>query len=217
MLNSSNTKGHCMNTKKYPETVRNLLEDVISACATNKIILKLTKGKTIKISPRQRVSGYFDECERALAVATNMPLEKWIGIFVHESCHMDQWLEASRYWSDDLAESLNIFDRYLGGSDEKEIKSAIDNVVMMEADCERRAYKKIMRYELPIDLNDYAKRANAYLLSHKSMLYYKSWYKIPPYRYKQVYGRLPDVISAPFTYKMSNNKIDPTFFKKCFD
>jgi len=204
-----------MNTSNLPKSVRALIADIKVTAKANGIDLYFGKGKSIRIENKGKVGGYFCE-EGALAVATGIPQYKWLEILIHESCHMDQWLENSRYWNDELDSDIHTFDRYICGSNEPNIERAVDNIVMMEADCERRAVAKIEQYNLPLNTKTYSKRANAYLLSHKAMVHYQSWYKVGPYKHRCTWVPLPDTLSVPSAYKIKNNKIDPTFFCKCF-
>ena len=205
-----------VNTKNYPKKVKVFLDDVYDNALKNNIEIRLGSGKSIQLGAGQYGGGYFCSAERTLAVATNMSLAKWLGIFVHESCHLDQWAENSRYWNLDLEKSYKIFDKYIAGSEQKNIESAIDNIVMMEADCERRAYRKIEEYGLPLCLDRYARQANSYLYGHKAMLHYKSWYKRNMPKMNYVHRFMPTEIYAPHKYRMKNAAIDPTLFEKCF-
>lgn len=205
-----------MYTKDYPENVRLFLDDTKVLAKKYDINILLGKGSYLRLGSKNQVGGYFDEYDKTLAVASKHPLKKWLEVFVHESCHMDQWIEGSRYWKPELDDAIHMFDRYISGEKIQDIEAATDLIVMLEADCERRAVKKITQYELPINIENYAKKANAYLLSHKSMVYYQSWYKIPPYRHNCIWGKLSNKVAAPYMYKLQYNKINPEFFKSCF-
>lgn len=207
-----------MLVSEYPKPFQPLIQDIIETAEANEVTIKMGKGRRINMDGI-RVGGYFDDVNRVLAVATNHPTRKWIEILIHESCHMDQWLEQSRYWNTDLDDAINLFHEYIVSPNEYDkstVSDAVDMIVTMEADCESRAYKKIIHYDLPIDVSKYAQKANAYLLSHKAMLHYGQWYKIGPYRIPGIIKMLPTTISAPYTYKMKYNKIDPRVFEKAF-
>ena len=45
-----------------------------------------------------RVMGFFSEDEKLLKIACGGDRELWTGVYVHESCHMDQYLEKTSYW-----------------------------------------------------------------------------------------------------------------------
>lgn len=204
-----------MNTKQYPDNIRAFLEDTKQLSKEHQIKIVLGKGKYIRYSGT-KIGGYFDEQNKVLAVATNHPIEKWLDTMVHETCHLDQWIEQSKYWLPEINDAITIFEEYISGCPVTDIVAATNMIVMLEADCERRTIKKMLKYELPINTETYAKKANAYLLSHKAMIHYGSWYKKSPYRHGCIWGRLPNKISAPYKYKIQNNTIKPEFFKSCF-
>lgn len=93
------------------------------------------------------VSGWADNTE--IRVATKRDLETWLGIFVHETCHVDQhtskpeWFEASEV-------AVQRLDDWLGGSKVDNIDHMVRRVIELEWDCERRALAKIRRNKLPI-------------------------------------------------------------------
>jgi hypothetical protein len=205
-----------MNTKQYPDSIRSFLENTKKTAKDLGVSIIFGRGEYVRLSGKGKAGGFFDDTNRILSVATNLPLTKWIELMVHETCHMDQWIESSKYWTTDLNDALHTFDRYISGKYEPNIIEATDLIVMMEADCERRACRKISEYELPINVKSYAKRANAYLLSHKAMIHYQSWYKVPPYKHGCIWGKLPSQVSAPYSYRLKNNKVSPEFFRTCF-
>jgi hypothetical protein len=205
-----------MNTSGYPDAVRALMADITATAQQHGVTIRYGQGKRIRLSARQYVGGYFDDANRQLVVATNLPLLRWVEVLVHESCHMDQWIQGCRYWNADLDQSYNVFDRFISGAVEPDIEWALDNIVMLEADCERRSYKKLLRYQIPVSITDYAKKANAYLLSHKAMWHYQSWYKVGPYKHRRTWCQMPDQLLAPHQYRIRNNRTDPEIFKHCF-
>lgn len=204
-----------MKKTHYPENVQTFLDTVASDAKKHDINIKLTKGRSVRLYPKGKAGGYFDECD--IVVASNMPYQKWLPVFVHEACHMYQMIEGSRYLTPDLDDNIAKFDRYLSGTNVRNMEQVMDTIVMMEADCERRSMKKIIEYNLPINLDVYGKKANAYLLSHKALLHYRSWYKLSPSWSPYVWKYLPTTVSAPHTYRMKNIKVDPTYFKSSFN
>lgn len=113
----------------------------------------------------QRVVGYFCESEMVCYGAAKHP--EFAPTMVHEYCHMDQWLSGIPEWSDYQA----IHDEYdLEGwlakkvvLDNHEICAAIKVTQALELDCEKRAVKQILKYDLPINLDKYVRQANAYM------------------------------------------------------
>ena len=60
----------------------------------------------------------------------------------------------------------------------------------LEWDCERRSIRKITRNKLPIDLKEYAQRANAYVLGYHWTLANRKWCK-KSYEEDSVWGGMP--------------------------
>jgi len=154
--------------------------------------------------------GYFCEEPKRLAVATGTPMSEWLPIFVHESCHMDQWLERVPFWND--GEKGNQFmEKWLKGKDypEDKVYEFMQMIILLEEDCERRSVAKIKEWNLPIDIDRYIRGANVYLFFYLDMMRTRSWSK-GAYRHK----RLLNAVSKKF-YK--NYKKMPRQVKKVFE
>ena len=118
-----------------------------------------------------QVSGYFvDRPSPVLAVATGKPVAQWLGILVHEACHMDQWSQQAPCWTqnrmEDGREAADWLDDWVCGQLELApdvLAEVVARAKAVEADCERRALQAIARHGLPLDLAEYARKANAYV------------------------------------------------------
>ena len=72
-------------------------------CKENGIKCDLRNVKYLKLSGNIRCSGYFDEESKQLVVAMNRP--DWLGILVHEYCHLTQWTDGVKVWTDTIKRS----------------------------------------------------------------------------------------------------------------
>lgn len=156
------------------KNLNRLIADVKKTAKANGIKVKLTPHKKVRIRGGY-CSGYFDS--EILLVATGAKKKHWAYVFVHESCHMDQMLEGVSFW-EDSDQALQDFDSWI--SDEITLTKAkqihmIETIQNMERDCEKRTIKKILKYDLPIDVEEYAQLANIYLYSYVFMRDYKVW------------------------------------------
>lgn len=151
-----------------------------------------------KVLYAQRVcSGFFeskwplnsDNPYPCLTFATKKSVQLWLPIAVHETCHMDQYIEHSPYWMD--TEQYALLDLWLEGKNVEHISTVIDNVILMEADCEKRTIEKIKQYNLPISVEYYAQRANSYLYFHHWMKQNKKWCDIAPYEISEIINSMP--------------------------
>lgn len=115
--------------------------------------------------------GYFCEDPRELRVATGSEFKIWFPVFVHETCHFDQWREQAPIWTSDQIHGTcpyMILD-HQATLVRKNVPLTIDAaraIRAVEEDCERRAIKQIKEYDLPINLKFYSKTANAYMYLH---------------------------------------------------
>lgn len=164
---------------------------------------------SIIISPNSRipyieneammVSGYFiDRPKLELAVAAGKPFEEWLPILVHESCHMDQWIENTSVWKNVFVqgrEAVDWIDLWLNG--EENLPEPIENLIQrtreVELDCEQRSLRKIQEFGLPIDMETYAKRANSYVYYYNHLLKTRKWYpeNNVPYENERIWSQAP--------------------------
>lgn len=158
------------------------------------------------------VNGYFDDHHptqgRVLAVGMGKPMELWLPVLVHESCHMDQCLEDSPVWKAGKIpdSSLDVCDMVFEWLERKrdfppaEIDDYIRRTRNVERDCEMRTIKKIREFNLPIDPHHYARGANSYLFFYTAMKETRSWYKPgrEPYNTEDILKLVPtEILDEP--------------------
>jgi hypothetical protein len=200
------------------QRVKAYIDEVREKAAANSVRIRFGKGKHVLLGDGLKGGGFFDA--QTLAVAMNRNLNDWFPIFVHESCHMDQWLEKSKLWTNVPDDDYHVLHQFINtrkhGVLQDRLKKAVNNIVMLEADCERRAYKKIQEYDLPINLTDYARRANSYLYFHTAMYTYGKWYKKSPYQIQSILKKMPTEIYTPSHYCVTKHDVDVSMFEVCF-
>lgn len=160
--------------KKVTMNVDNFLKQT-TVCAQNNGIRVIFSENDNVVYPYDGsfVSGYFDQDKKILAVAQGR--NDWLDVFVHESCHMDQFLENSPVWVD----GVNSVDRYFDWLGDKDIADHVTHTTragLIEFDCEKRPVEKIKKYQLPIDIPTYTKKANAYSQFYLHSLKTRKWY-----------------------------------------
>lgn len=158
--------------------IRQLIGDISSKCLSNNISFKL-ENKHLVDMDNIPCSGYFDEDSLVVATKKNKTME-WVSTLLHESCHMDQFLQKSKFYVVDSV-GLEVVEDWIGGkniSDNKLLKGFY-NSIQLELDCEKRTIKKIKKYNLPINEKKYIQEANAYLFAYVFTLTTKKWYKAP--------------------------------------
>jgi hypothetical protein len=141
-------------------------------CKENGIKCDLRKVKYLKLSGNIKCSGYFDEDERKLVVAMNRP--DWLGILVHEYCHLTQWTDGVKVWTKGC-EGLNKVEEWLEGKSVRGIKTALAQSRDLELDNEKRSVALMKKWDLKIDIDDYIRKANAYVMFYNYMYHSRKW------------------------------------------
>lgn len=151
------------------------------------------------------VCGWADNTE--IRVATKRRLSVWLGVFIHETCHVDQCLSRRR-WFSGKEDAVQKVDDWLGGARVAHIEKEIAKVIELEWDCERRAISKIKRNKLPINIKEYAKAANAYIIGYHSTLANRKWCK-SSYMDKKVIAAMPSkLVSLKFALNPPKQYLD---------
>jgi len=163
------------------KAIEKFIDAVRKECKENNIKFIMADKEFLKIHGGA-CSGYFQESEdktnAILAVATKKPRSQWLGVLVHESCHMDQFLEGKTIW-EEADEALEDFEEWVAYEKEltqKQIDNMIRTIQELELDCELRTVRKIKQYGLPINLKTYAKSVNIYLYSYEFMRRHRGWH-----------------------------------------
>lgn len=141
-------------------------------CKENGIKCDLRKVKYLRLSGNIRCNGYFDEENKQLVVAMNG--KDNIGILVHEYCHMTQWLDGVKVWTDGCV-GLEKVEEWLSGKSVRGIKSALAKSRDLELDNEKRSVALIKKWGLDIDIDDYIRKANAYIMFYNYMYHSRKW------------------------------------------
>lgn len=185
--------------KKLPENLREWVEFEILQSNANDCKVKLLHQRRVNLDGLG-CSGYFWEDEEPeLVVACAKPAKEWVKIMVHETCHRDQWTENAKWWRhkvdghDPLIWLEEWLRREVNLRGEK-LSKVLTGCAMVELDCERRSVEKIKEFELPIDLWEYRKKANAYVWFYQAMRHTRRWYAPgkSPYQVEAVWKAMPN-------------------------
>lgn len=190
--------------------IDSFLHDLRELCKEHKVKLVFGRGGTVVIEGKIKCSGYFDPANKVLAVATNR--KDWLQLLVHESCHIDQWIENTKEWNSEERLGNNQLDKWLLGKkfEKRSIKRAINNIIRLEHDCESRALKKIAEYDLPINQSSYIQRANAYLYSYHRVLQTRKW--VPKvYENFTIIKHMPEKLLPQHRYLVLSKRIENIF------
>jgi len=160
-------------------------------------------------------NGYFDGDGKTLACALGKDVSQWLIILLHESCHMDQWIEQVPEWTENIG--MDNIDRWLSGDnnvDMKKIDEEIRTSMLVELDCEKRTVEKIKKYNLDsiIDIDEYIQKSNAYILFYLWLKKNRRWYTIG----KEPYNQAIVVSSMPKSFNIDYTNLDSEI-EKVFD
>lgn len=170
------------------KVIEKFIDDLKKQCSDNGINLYLPDTKNVKIDNGNFARGYFDEVTLACAMGRN----DFIFTLVHESCHLDQFLEKSELW---VKASDSLLDDWLAGKNIDNIQKHIDSLKWLELDCEKRAVKKMKKYKIPFNEYTYIQKANAYVQFYNFMGFSRRWCKKQntPYGNRNVWSEMPGV------------------------
>jgi hypothetical protein len=191
--------------------MKELIKDTRRIAKKNGCKIFLSRSKGVKCNGETlRSNGYFDSEGRILAVAVNKPESVWLKVFLHESCHMDQWLENEPLW-EKWGVGYNSFFEWLQGDldlTKMQLLRSFADVIACEKDCEQRAIAKIRKYNLDINIELYTQSANTYLFSYSKVMQYKKWVqgiylnknllRYAPKRFQSDYLNVPKKLSEEF-------------------
>lgn len=169
-----------------------------------------------------QASGYFDDkIGPTLACAIGKPKEDWYEVLIHESCHMDQWIEQDPLWLAQYANGIDCdkgMDDWLAGKEfhVDEYTHYIRTMQALEIDCEKRSVRKILDLGLFVDTKDYTKRANSYLYFYTIMLHTHKWCDKSPYEIPEIVNLMPDYFLENDEYLTVSNDL-LKLYDRCYN
>ena len=189
------------------KNVRTFINHVKGHCKEVGIKCDIRPVKYLVLSGNIRCSGYF--CEETMRLVVAGKSKDWLGVLAHEYAHLTQWQDKSTNIWNTGSTGVTHLDDWLGGKKIRSIKKAIEWSRDLELDNEKRTVKLIKKWKLPIDLNDYIKKANAYLQFYNYMRISRRWSKPnnSPYSNKAIYEVMPP------NFRMNYNKMSDKYLK----
>jgi len=190
--------------------VKTFIEDLKIYTKENNIKLILSPEKGVQFSEGGILcNGYFDDITSTLACALGKDVSQWLVILLHESCHMDQWVEKVPEWTENVG--MDNIEKWLNGDDSvnmNNIDNEIRTSIIVEVDCEKRTVEKIKKYGLDsiINIDEYIQKSNAYVLFYLWMRKNRKWYTIgkEPYNIPDVVDIMPKTFDIDYTILDSN-------------
>jgi hypothetical protein len=150
------------------------IDHVQSECKKHKVKFKPYKRSYIKLTDGIKCGGFFDDNAKPPILAFAQGREDFLGLMVHEYCHMTQWLDQIPLWAESET-ALSIMWNWLAGEDHEDIDWAIGIARDLELDNEKRTTEMIIKWNLPIDPVEYVKKSNAYVLFYNYIKTTRKW------------------------------------------
>lgn len=179
----------------FIETIKREAKDV-----NVKIILP--KSKTV-ITNGVKVDGYFDDIDLEFPVLkcpVGKPRSEWLPVLVHEYSHLRQYIEKCSEWQESDKEKSDVIFEWINGKDFhlKKLKLSFRRTVEIELDCEKRSVEHIKAFDLPINVDDYIRKANSLLFFYNYVFTVRRWYKISPFAIPKVYNKFRKDFKADY-------------------
>jgi hypothetical protein len=196
--------GNLNNSDK--EKVKSFIKDLQEKCKGNGInlVIKNKAGIPYVTENSFMVNGYFDEVSRTLACAAGKDISQWLTILIHESSHMEQFLDNIPEWSNNLG--LDETDKWLTGDDNVDMEKITEEIktgIEVELDCEKRTIDKIKQWGLDgiVDTEEYVQKANAYIMFYLWMKKNRKWYDIgrEPYNLPEIFKEMPKTFDNDYS------------------
>ena len=191
------------NRVRIPKEYSAFITDVRKRAKKHGVKFLINKHQNFVECGGIRSNGYFsDEDPVTLAVGMgSRPLHQWFIILLHESCHMDQWIEQTDVWNSCTIgtgewDTMAIIDLWINEVVELSVNQRNDYIrrsFEVELDCEKRAAAAIEKWNLPIHVPQYIQKANAYVTFYKIIQKSRKWYKIgkEPYHMRKIWKQMP--------------------------
>ena len=168
-------------------------------CKKNSVKFKPYKRSYIKLTDDIKCGGFFDDGSdpklRKATLAFAQGRKDFLELMVHEYCHMTQWIDGIGLW-EISASSMSTIDEWLSGVDHpmEEVEAALNASRELELDNEKRSAEMFKKWDLPVDVNLYIKKSNAYVLFYNYMKISRKW-SAPgnaPYTNKNILDAMSD-------------------------
>lgn len=165
-----------------------LVSDTIETCVEYGFSINLAYRNSV-----ESCGGFVDDSRMKFAVATKRPY--WREVFLHESCHIDQFVEEEPLWHDPLLAEKSFVDLDLHTEEDSE--DVFYRTMLIEHDCDRRAIEKLKSYKISkkhICPQGYIQAANCYHASYFYFWKYSCFYnpKHIPYHKQYLLDLFPD-------------------------
>jgi hypothetical protein len=189
---------------------KEFIKFVKSECKRLGVKTHIKDVKYVKLSPTIKCSGYFDDADTKYGaiLACSMGKPDGLEILVHEYCHLTQWQDGLPLWKK-AGRALPVIDEWLAGKYKRPetLNRAFEIAIQLERDNEMRSVRMINEWGLNIDIENYIKKANSYLMFYNWLRKTRKWCNPnnTPYSNKRI------VAAMPANFKLDYSKLPKKF------
>lgn len=183
------------------ENLAELVETAISDMLQRGVDINIHVADSIPYWPdkpdQYHVSGYFvaqtGQTPRFGIAVNDDPL--WMMTFIHEYCHFQQWIDDPALWNSQVSKKpgqpwrdvYDVIEEWRCGRESLTQGEMLEHFRIardIELDCEKRTVDMIKKYSIDkssdINVDDYIRKANAYVFSYSiEPLFQESWHTSP--------------------------------------
>lgn len=193
-----------INLKSLPSSCRDVVDHTLETAKKHHYIIELRDSQFVYCDEATQtfpVEGYIDPISRKIVVAAGRSFKKWVPVFVHESCHLDQKIENVDVWNNVMYKGEDagfLVDEWIEQKRElgkTDLFRCVKRVQAVEHDCETRTLQKFEQFNLPFDPIVYAQQSNAYIWFYTFVRKERVWHppgNTPVYLKPEVYQLMPE-------------------------
>lgn len=181
---------------EFTNKQKEFIKFVKSECKKYGVKCDLRRGKYVKLDPNIKCSGFFDE--QRLVTAMKNP--NAFGVLAHEYCHLTQWVDQIPLW-EKADKALSKVDSWLSGKSVKNIEKYLAIARDLELDNEKRTVKLLKKFGFDNMIEEYTRKANAYVHFYNYLLYTRRWSKPSnsPYTNKRIISAMSTKFNMKYT------------------
>lgn len=190
------------------DNVQEFIKHVRTECKVHRIKFRLKPTKSVRTPDKIKCVGYCEPDDlKELIVARKD--KNWLMTLVHEYGHLTQWIDQCKEWTDTY--DISNVDAWLNGEEVADIETALAKTRDLELDNEKRSVKIIKKWNLPIDVKTYTRKANAYVQFYNYLLLTRRWCdpENSPARNPKVWKKMP--ASFRMNYEVLEEKYRKVF------
>ena len=178
--------------------VQKFLEAASEDLKQHKIQIKIYVRE---IDRRFNIDGYFDDASQQIVVKKN---KHWLETFVHEYAHFLQWKHNDPSFAAYYKCRYNpvrLIEMWLERRTayDRRVQNSFRIVRENEIACDRLAIELIKKYQLPINIEQYTRRANRQIIFYHCVEQKRAWDASHRFYGKQLYSMIPANIRESYT------------------